>query len=102
MHQQPTSFGNIMEKNEIAFNEQFLLFAQCFLLNQILISPFDYFSAPLAVGQRANVMARCPSCVCLSVHPCVNFSLNIFSETTYQILMKFHRNVPPMVLLRFL
>ena len=30
----------------------------------------------------------------------VTFSLNIFSETTYRILMKFHRNVPAMVLLR--
>ena len=31
----------------------------------------------------------------------VTFSLNIFfSETTYQILMKFHRNVPAMVLFR--
>ena len=29
------------------------------------------------------------------------FSLNIFfSETTYRILMKFHRNVPAMVLFR--
>ena len=31
----------------------------------------------------------------------LTFSLNIFfSETTYQILMKFHRNVPAMVLFR--
>ena len=31
----------------------------------------------------------------------LTFSLNIFfSETTYRILMKFHRNVPAMVLLR--
>ena len=63
-----------------------------------------YFLAPLAVGQRAYVMARCPSCV----RPCVRlsvraltFSLNIFfAETTYPILMKFHRNVPTMVLFR--
>ena len=61
--------------------------------------------APLAVGQRAYVMARCLSCVRASVWPCVclsvrvlTFSLNIFSETTDQILMKFHRNVPAMVL----
>ena len=58
------------------------------------------FLAPLAVGQRAYVMARCPSCVHPSVHV-LTFSLNIFfSETTDLILMKFHRNVPGMVLFR--
>ena len=49
------------------------------------------FLAPLAVGQRAYVMVRCPS-----VRPSIRvltFSLNIFSETTYQIFMKFHRMV---------
>ena len=30
----------------------------------------------------------------------LTFSLNIFSETTYQILIKFHRNVPTIVLFR--
>ena len=29
-----------MGKGEIARNEQFLLFPQCFLLNQIFVSPF--------------------------------------------------------------
>ena len=29
-----------LEKGEIAHNEQFLLFPQCFLLNQIIVSPF--------------------------------------------------------------
>ena len=57
------------------------------------------FLAPLAVDQRAYVMVCCPS-----VRPSVcalTFSLNIFfSETTYQILMKFYRNVPAMVLFR--
>ena len=52
------------------------------------------FLAPLAVGQRDYVMARCPSCVRPSIRP-LTFSLNIFfAETTYRILMKFHRNVP--------
>ena len=41
MHQQQTAFGNIVGKEEIARNEQFLLFPQCFLLSKIL-SPFDY------------------------------------------------------------
>ena len=31
---------NIVGKGEIARNEQFLLFPQCFLLKQILVSPF--------------------------------------------------------------
>ena len=40
MHQQQTAFENIVGKGEIARNEQFLLFPQCFLLNQIIVFPF--------------------------------------------------------------
>ena len=40
MHQQHTIFENIVGKREIAHKEQFLLFPQCFLLNQITVSPF--------------------------------------------------------------
>ena len=40
MHQQQIAFENIVGKGEIARNEQFLLFPQCFLLNQIVVSPF--------------------------------------------------------------
>ena len=40
MHQQETAFENIVGKGEIAHDEQFLLFPQCFLLNQITVSPF--------------------------------------------------------------
>ena len=40
MHQQQTAFENIVEKGEIAGNKRFLLFPQCFLLNQIIVSPF--------------------------------------------------------------
>ena len=39
-HQQQTAFENIVEKEEIACNDQFLLFPQCFLLNQITVPPF--------------------------------------------------------------
>ena len=35
-----TAFENIVGKEEIAYNEQFLLFPQCFLLNQIIVPPF--------------------------------------------------------------
>ena len=38
-HQQQTAFENIVGKKEIAHNEQFLLFPQCFLLNHKIVSP---------------------------------------------------------------
>ena len=34
------AFENIAEKEEIARNEQFLLFPQCLLFNQIMVSVF--------------------------------------------------------------
>ena len=34
-----------MGKGEIARNEQFLLFPQCFLFNQIIVSPFVHIFA---------------------------------------------------------
>ena len=37
MHQQHSTFENIVGKEEIACNEQFLLFPQCFLLSQIIV-----------------------------------------------------------------
>ena len=40
MHQKQTVFENIVGKGEIACNKQLLLFPQCFLLNQIIVSPF--------------------------------------------------------------
>ena len=42
MHQQYIAFQNIVGKGEIAGNEQFFLFPQCFLLNQKTVSPFDH------------------------------------------------------------
>ena len=39
-HQQQAAFENIVGKGEIARNEQFLLFSQCFQLNQITVSTF--------------------------------------------------------------
>ena len=35
-----TAFVNIVGKGEIAHNEQFILFPPCFLLKQIIVSPF--------------------------------------------------------------
>ena len=40
MHKQQAAFENIVVKEEIAHDEQFLLFPQCFLLNQITVSLF--------------------------------------------------------------
>ena len=40
MHQQETAFESIVGKRKIARNEQFLLFAQCLLVSQIIVSPF--------------------------------------------------------------
>ena len=39
-HQHQAAFENIVRKGEIASYEQFLLFPQCFTLNQIIVSPF--------------------------------------------------------------
>ena len=39
-HHQQKAFENIVGKGEIIRNEQFLLFPQCFLLNQIIVSSF--------------------------------------------------------------
>ena len=47
-HQKQTAFENSVGKEEIARNEQFLLFPQCFLLNQkivsLLVNIFDIIS----------------------------------------------------------
>ena len=66
MHQQQTAFENIVGKEEIALNEQFLLFPQCFLLNQKIGSPFVHiydiislFSAELEepkIGMSGKVL----------------------------------------------
>ena len=37
-HQEQTALESIVGKVEIACNKQFLLFPQCFLLNQIIVS----------------------------------------------------------------
>ena len=57
-----------------------------------------------STGRRPESLCHGPlsvvrMCVRASVRV-LTFSLNIFSETTYRILMKFHRNVPTMVLFR--
>ena len=84
MQQQQTAFENIEGKEEIACNKQCLPFPQCFLLNQITVSPSVHFLAPLAEVQRAIVMAMCLSCVCPFVHGCVH---KLFLQKTSQKLL---------------
>ena len=40
MHQQQTALENIVGKGKNARNKQLLLFSNCFLLNQIIVTPF--------------------------------------------------------------
>ena len=44
-YQQQTAFENIVGKGEIARDEQFLLFPQCFLLKQLIVSTFVHIFA---------------------------------------------------------
>ena len=62
---------NIVGKGENAGYQHFLLFPQCFL--------YALFSAPLAEGQRAIVMAWWHRA---SVRPCVRASVNFFFKKT--------------------
>ena len=59
MHQQQTAFENMMGKEEIARNEQFLLFPQCFLLNQknciLICQYFDIISLFAAKLEEAKI-----------------------------------------------
>ena len=54
-----------------------------------------------STGRRPASLCHGPLSVVRPSVRALTFSLNIFfAETTYQILMKFHRNVPTMVLFR--
>ena len=48
-NQQQTTFENIVGKGEIALYEQFLLFPQCFLPQQIIVSPFVHIFAIISL-----------------------------------------------------
>ena len=72
MHQQQTAFENIVGKGEIARNERFVLFPQCFKHNQINVSPFVHifdiislFAVELEepkIGMSGKVLNE--SCLC--------------------------------------
>ena len=59
MHQQQTAFENIVGKEEIARNEQFLIHQQCFLLNQknvsSLVNIYDIISLFAAELEDHNI-----------------------------------------------
>ena len=54
IHQRQTAFENIEGKEEIAPNELFLFFPKCFLLNQIIASPFVHIFDTLSLFGRAQ------------------------------------------------
>ena len=62
MHQQQTAFENIVGIEEIARNEQFLLFPKCFLLNPKTVSPFvnicDILSLFVAELEESEISMR--------------------------------------------
>ena len=68
MHQQQTAFENIVGKEEIARNEQFLLFPQCFLLDQKIVSPsvniFDIISLFAAELEEPKIGIRGKGLTC--------------------------------------
>ena len=69
MYQQQTAFENIVGKEEIARDEHFLLFPQCFLLSLKIVSPFvnidsiiPLFAAELEeprIGTRGKGLSTC-------------------------------------------
>ena len=66
----------------------------------MLFSSTGHRPVSLCHGPLSVVRPSVRASVRLSVRA-LTFSLNIFfAETTYRILMKFHRNVPTMVLFR--
>ena len=94
----------IVRKGEIACYKQFLILTSNFSFSHNVFYPvWHLFLAPLASELMSWSIVRCAS-VWPSVRPSIcalTFSLNIFfSETTYQTSMKFHRNVPGIVLFR--
>ena len=91
------NWQNSLPNNKILGLSKLKAFAD----NNITLTIISFSST----GLRPASLCHGPlSVVRPSVHPSIRaltFSLNIFfSETTYRILMKFHRNVPIMVLFR--
>ena len=78
-HQQETAFENIVGNEEIAHNEQFLLFPQSFLLNQKIVSPFvnlfDIISSWVPRGSVVKCLTRNPGVLGSSLTGSSGFSL---------------------------
>ena len=87
MHQQQTAFENIVGKKEIARNEQFLLFPQCFLLNQVIVSPFVHIFDITHISLFAAELEESKigiSGVGLKVTPFVNICY-MFSHSSFNL-----------------
>ena len=75
MHQQQTPFENTVGKEEIVHHEQFILFPQCFLLSQKIVSQFvkifdivSLFAAELLelkIGMRGKKVISLPNYIYL-------------------------------------
>ena len=75
-HQQQTAFENIVGKEEIARNEQFLLFPQCFFLNQVIVFPFVhifYIISLFAAELEEPKIGIWGTCKGLIVYKCFGF-----------------------------
>ena len=58
MHQRQTAFENTVGKGDIARNKQFLHFPKCFLLSQIIVSPFVHIFDIIHVSLFAVVFEK--------------------------------------------
>ena len=64
MHQQQIAFENIVGKEEIAHDKQFLLFP-CFLLNQKIVSPFVHIFDIISLFATELEVPQCFQKACL-------------------------------------
>ena len=84
-HQQQTAFENIVGKGEIGHNKQFLLFPQCFLLNQIIVSPFVHIFDIISLLYPPKTLFGGYIGVSLSVGPSVRWSVCSFLSALFLI-----------------
>ena len=71
------------KKGEIAHNEQFLLFPQCFRLNQIIVSPFVHIFDISLFAAELEEPKICISGKVLTLSQTTNFRL-LQTESVYR------------------
>ena len=101
-----------MGKREIARNERFLLYPQCFLLNQIIVSPFVHifdiislFATELEDPKRKRVLKPFPKQALVFTYLQYEFSENTVGKGEIacneqflpfpQCFLPFRKNLPP-------